>query len=279
MKKILVGMDFSQGALNALDYAIEVAKNTQSEITLVWIEPETHDKLMPGEKNEIRHEAKLDLQKIIAQKQEQDSGLKFSYKQKRGKIFLEMASAAESTNADLVIIGTHGIGGFEEFWVGSNAFKIISYCPCPVISVRTDFTRGGEIKKIILPIDDTRDTTSKVPMAAHLAGAFNAEIDILGVYESDLASIRRKTDQYVEKTKKYLAENNIKHQFHHCKSNKLSCSIVRYAENNQADLMVIMTDQNKATSDIIMGRRAQQIINRSPIPVLSVKPDKMEFKK
>lgn len=277
MKKILVGMDFSQGALNALDYAIEVAKNTQSEITLVWIEPETNDKLMPGEKNEIRYEAKLDLQKIIALKQEKDSSVKFRFKQKRGKIFLEMASLAESIDTDLVIIGTHGIGGFEEFWVGSNAFKIISYCPCPVISVRTDFHGGGKIKKIILPIDDTRDTTSKVPMAAKLALAFDAEIDILGIYESDLASIRKKTDHYVQKTEKYLSANNIKHQFHHCKSNNLSCSIVKYAENNEADLMVIMTDQNKATSDIIMGRRAQQIINRSPIPVLSVKPDKMEF--
>jgi len=40
---------------------------------------------------------------------------------------------------------------------------------------------------------------------------------------------------------------------------------------------VIMTDQDKATSDIIMGMNSQQIINRSSIPILSVKPDKMEF--
>lgn len=277
MKKILVGMDFSQGALNALDYAIEVAKNTQSEITLVWIEPKTNDRMLPGEKNEIRHEAKMDLQNIITEKQKANVGLKINFKQKKGRIYHEMASLAESVNADLVIIGTHGIGGFEEFWVGSNAFKIISYCPCPVISVRTDYQGGGKVRKIILPIDDTIDTTSKVPMAARLAKAFNAEIDILGVYDSDLSSIRKKTDQYVQKTERYLSENNIKHHFHHCKSNKLHCSIVNYAENNNADLMVIMTDQNKATSDIIMGRRAQQIINRSPIPVLSVKPDKMEF--
>lgn len=277
MKKILVGMDFSQGALNALSYAIEVAKNTQSEIIMVWIEPKSNDKMLPGEKNEVRHEAKVDLQKIIEEKTLENKDLQISYKQKRGRIFHEMSSTAVSSNADLVIIGTHGIGGFEEFWVGSNAFKIISYCPCPVISVRTDFMKGGEIKRIILPIDDTIDTTSKVPMAAKLALAFNAEIDILGIYDSDLASIRKKTDQYVQKTEQYLTENKVKHQFHHCKSNNLSCSIVNYAESNEADLMVIMTDQNKATSDIIMGRRAQQVINQSPIPVLSVKPDKMEF--
>jgi len=277
MKKILVGMDFSQGALNALEYSIEVAKNTQAEIILVWIEPNTNDKVLPGEKNEIRYDAKLELQKIIDEHKEKHEGLKIQFKQKRGRVFLEIASLAKSTMADLVIIGTHGIGGFEEFWVGSNAFKIISYCPCPVISVRTDFKKGGEIKKIILPIDDTKDTTLKVPMAVKLAKAFNAEIVVLGIYDKNLTSVRKKTDQYVSKTEKYLVENKINFSFQQCESNKLSCSVVKYAENYHADLMVIMTDQNKVTSDIIMGIRSQQIINRSPIPVLSVKPDKMEF--
>jgi nucleotide-binding universal stress UspA family protein len=278
MKKVLVGMDFSRGALNALDYSIDLSEKIESEILLLWVEPSGHENDQePGQKNEIRHDAKLELEHLICGKKKLHPDLNIKYKQRKGKIYKEFSSVAASGKFDLAIIGTHGIGGFEEFWVGSNAYKIISYCPCPVISIRTDYKKRGIINKIILPIDDYIDTTKKVPMAAMLALEYNAHIEILGIYETDLSSINRKIDQYVTETKNYLESKKIEYHFSRCKSNNSSHSIVNYAEKAEADLMVIMTDQNKATSDIIMGRRSQQIINNSSIPVLSVRPFKMEI--
>jgi len=277
MKKVLVGMDFSRGALNALDYSIDLSEKSESEILLLWVEPSGFEiDQEPGQKNEIRHDAKLELEKLISEKKEKHPNLKLKFKQRKGKIYKEFSNVAASGQFDLAVIGTHGIGGFEEFWVGSNAYKIISYCPCPVISIRTDYKNRGIINKILLPIDDYIDTTKKVPMAAKLATEYNASVIILGIYETDLSSINRKIDHNITETKNYLQSKNIEFQFSRCKSNNSSHSIVTYAEKEAADLMVIMTDQNKATSDIIMGRRSQQIINNSSIPVLSVRPFKME---
>lgn len=278
MKKVLVGMDFSHGAMNAFNYSIDLCEIHDSEIVLLWVEPPGYENLnIPGQKNEIRHEAKLELEKLIEAKKSIYPKLKINFKQRKGRIYKEFSIVAKQGNFDLAIIGTHGISGFEEFWVGSNAYKIISYCPCPVISVRTDYKRHGKIGKIILPIDNTIDTTKKVPMVVDLALSYNAKVEILGLYESDLVSLRRKTDHYITETKEYLSKRNVTFNFFQCKSNNSSQSIVQYAEKIDADLMVIMTDQNKATSDIIMGRMAQQIINQSSIPVLSVKPFKMEI--
>jgi len=278
MKKVLVGMDFSQGAMNALEYSIDLCDKEESEIVLLWVEPLGQENSnVPGQKNEIRHEAKLELDQLIAEKKQKDPNLKISFKQRKGRIYKEFSSFAENGHFDLAIIGTHGIGGFEEFWIGSNAYKIISYCPCPVISVRTDFKKYGRIEKILIPIDDSIDTTKKVPMAVDMAISYKAEIQILAIYESDLSSLRRKVDHYVSEAKAYMESKNINYHFHQCKSNNTSPSIVKYADEHQSDLIVIMTDQNKATTDILMGRRAQQIINRSSIPVLSVKPFKMEI--
>lgn len=279
MKKVLVGMDFSQGAMNALEYSIDLFESQESEIVLLWVEPSSveNNTYALGQKNEVRHDAKLELEKLIIELKEKNPRLNITYKQRKGRVYKEFSTVAQNGKFDLAIIGTHGIGGFEEFWVGSNAFKIISYCPCPVISIRTDFKKYGNIQKIILPIDDSLDTTKKVPMAVDLAAVFNAKIEILGIYESELSSLRRKTDHYISETKSYLESKRVMFDFQQCESNNLSHSIVTYAEKSNADLMVIMTDQNKATSDIIMGRRAQQIINQSSIPVLSVKPFKMEI--
>ena len=279
MKKVLVGMDFSQGAMNALNYSIDLCESYDSKIVLLWVEPSGFENTnILGQKNEVRHEAKLELEKLIEDHKKKHPKLKLSYKQRKGRIYKEFSAFAESGNFDLAIIGTHGISGFEDFWVGSNAYKIISYCPCPVISVRTDFKKHGKIDKIILPIDDTIDTTKKVPNAVELALNYNAQIEILGIYESDLPSLQRKTDSYVSEAKEYIGNKKVSYDFYKCKSNNSSLSIVNYAEKTDADLMVIMTDQNKATTNIIMGMRSQQIINQSSIPVLSVKPFKMEIK-
>jgi nucleotide-binding universal stress UspA family protein len=279
MRKILVGMDFSQGAMNALDYSINLAENQETEIVLLWVEPSSGEPVNAlGQKNEIRREAKLELEALIQDKNNLHPELKISYKLKKGKIYKEFSTLAANGNFDLALIGTHGISGFEEFWVGSNAYKIISYCPCPVISVRTDYSKKNKIKSIVLPIDDTLDTTKKVPMAVELAQHFQSKIYLLEIYQSDLVSLKRKADNYVTETKSYLEEKGVDYELIQCKSNNSSTAIVTYAEKLEADLMVIMTDQNKATSDIIMGRMAQQIINQSSIPVLSVKPFKMEIK-
>ncbi len=277
MKTIIVAMDFSQGAMNAMDYAIDLALNTNSEIMMLWVDSNNKEKAAFGEKNEIRHDAKLELEKIVQEKSEKHVGINISYKLRKGKVYQELASQVVAAKADLAIIGTHGISGFEEFWVGSNAFKIISYSPCPVISVRTDFTVGGSVKNIVLPIDDSFDTTKKVPMAAKLALAFGADIQLLAIYYSDLPSLKKITDVHIKETKRYLLGKGIEIKFKSCTSNNVPASIVKYAEDLQADLIVIMTDQDKATKDIIMGFNSQQIINRSSIPILSVKPGKMEF--
>jgi len=277
MKKIIVAMDFSRGAINAMDYAIDLALTANSEVLLLWVDTNFDEKTIVGEKNEIRHDAKLELKRIIEEKKEKHEGLQISFKLKKGKVYQELASQVLASNADLVVVGTHGISGFEEFWVGSNAFKIISYSPCPVISVRADFTKSGSINRILIPIDDTFDTTKKVPMATKIAVAFGAQAELLGIYYSELPSLKKITDGYIKESERYLLRHGLKTNFKACSSNNVSASIVKYAEDSQADLIVIMTDQDKANHDIIMGNNAQQIINRSSIPILSVKPGEMVF--
>jgi len=277
MNKIIVAVDFSQGALNALNYAIDIALRINVEIQMLWVDTDSDKEQTFSGKNEIRHDAKVELESIVSKKTEEHPDLKLTYKLRKGKVYKEFSIQAKSWEADLAIIGTHGISGFEEFWVGSNAFKIISYSPCPVISVRTDYTKGGKIEKIVLPIDDSYATTKKVPMAANLAKVFGADIQMLSIYYSDLSSMKKLTDKYAKETKRYVDGKNIKITNKTCLSNNLSKSIVSFTEDIGADLMVIMTDQDSANKDIIMGINSQHIINRSSIPILSVKPGEMKF--
>ncbi len=276
MKNIIVAMDFSKGAFRALDYAIKIANNTQSDILLVWVDSQ-NTKEISAElcKNEIRRDAKIELQRIVEQKSNQLKGGKFKIKLRKGKVYQELALQVKVSNSELIVVGTHGISGFEEFWIGSNAFKIISYAACPVISIRYDYNFEKPIKRIIVPIDNSIGSIKKVPMAAKLAKAFNAEIHLLSIYTTKLVSIKKKVDRAVMAAEKYLAKESVVFITEVMQSNNLPTTVVDYSHKVNADIIVIMTDQDKANLSILMGDFSQKIINLSSMPILSVKPENL----
>lgn len=276
MKNIIVAMDFSKGALRALDYAIKIANNTQSDILLVWVDSQSTKEISEDLcKNEIRRDAKIELRRIVAEKSDLLEGGKFKIKLRKGKVYQELALQAKVSDTELIVVGTHGISGFEEFWIGSNAFKIISYAACPVVSIRYDYDIEKPIKRIIVPIDNSIASIKKVPMAAKLAIAFDAEIHLLSIYTTNLVSLKKKVDRVVMESEKYLNKENVPFITKVMQSNNLPVTVVDYAEKVMGDMVVIMTDQEKANLSILMGDYSQKIINISSMPILSVKPENL----
>lgn len=269
-------MDFSKGALRALDYAIKIANNTQSNILLVWVDSQ-NTKEISAElcKNEIRRDAKIELQRIVEENSSLLKGGKFKIKQRKGKVYQELALQVKASNSELIVVGTHGISGFEQFWIGSNAFKIISYAACPVVSIRYDYNFEKPVKRIIVPIDNSIDSIKKIPMAAKLAKAFDAEIHLLSIYTTTLVSLKKKVDRAVMAAEKYLAKENVVFVTKVVQSNNLPITVVDYGKKVKGDMIVIMTDQEKANLSILMGDYSQKIINLSSIPILSVKPENL----
>lgn len=276
MKNIIVAMDFSKGAMHALDYAIKIANNTKSNILLVWVDSQnTMETNSLVGKNEVRHDAKIEMQRIIDEKADLLKGGKISIKLRKGKVYRELALQAKASESGLIVVGTHGISGFEEFWIGSNAYKIISYAGCPVVSVRYDYDIEKPIKTIVVPIDNSIDSTKKIPMAAKLAKAFGAEIHLLSVYTTNLESIKKKVTRATMEAEKYLTKENVTYLCQFIQSQNLPASVVNYANQVNGDVIVIMTDQEKASHSILVGDYSQKIINISALPILSVKPENL----
>lgn len=48
----------------------------------------------------------------------------------------QIARAARSKKADLIVIGTHGRTGLAKFFLGSVAARVLAAAPCPVLTVR-----------------------------------------------------------------------------------------------------------------------------------------------
>lgn len=270
MKQILVAIDFSKTSLNALQFGIMIANKSGANLQMVWVDNTTSEEVVYEDAGQERTERVEMLKDLESKYKKSLKKGKLDYKIRKGKVYIEVAQQAKAIGADLVISGTHGVSGFEEFWIGSNAYRIVTHAPCPVVTIRQGF-QVREIKKMVLPIDSTQETRQKLPVAAELAEFFKSEIHILSLYSTPLKSVQKRVDNYAEQVKEYLNEQKIKNVSELKESDNITRSTLDYSESVDADLIIIMTEQETTTANLFLGPYAQQMINHSTIPVLSVR--------
>jgi nucleotide-binding universal stress UspA family protein len=271
MKQIIVAIDFSRCSIHALEYAINFANTYKAGILLVWVDNISSDETaMPIELPDSRKVIANNLEALVEKYKDQLKHGEITFKIRRGKVHQEIANQAKYVDAELVIAGTHGVSGFEEFWIGSNAYRIVTYAPCPVITVRTNYEFKEKISKIVLPIDSSLETRQKVPYAAKVAKYFGSEIHIVSLYSTSIKAVRYKVDNYSKQVQKYLDEENIPYKVESVDAENITNATIEYAKAVDADMIAIMTEQETTTANLFLGAYAQQMVNHSPIPVLSI---------
>jgi nucleotide-binding universal stress UspA family protein len=273
MQPIVVAVDFSNTSIHALEYAIPLANRLKSDIVMVWVDKiVASEGIYPDTSNENRTEAKKRFEELIRQYQKEVSKeIKLEYKLRKGKIYHELDGLARTIGAMMIVTGAHGISGFEEFWIGSNAFKIVTYATCPVITVRHDFPAGKNIDRILVPVDSSIETLQKFPFIATLAKVFGSEVHIVATHYSQLKSIQRVAENLADQGARYLGKQKVKMVRDKIISNDITKMTIDYATNMNADLISIMTEQ-ETPANILLGPHAQQLINQAPVPILSIHP-------
>jgi nucleotide-binding universal stress UspA family protein len=82
--------------------------------------------------------------------------------------------------------------------------------------------------------------------------------------------IRNRTKSYAEDAKRYLKENNIACVLAEMEADNIVSRIVQYAKESDVDIISIMTEQGSTSGSMFLGPYAQQLINNSVVPVLSL---------
>src|ERR1035437_1081699 len=251
MKTIIVPLDFSDESLTGLNLALMLAKKTGANIQLVnVIGKNTGDnKELIEKENQL---AKMKFEEILQKCREKGNiNCALNYTIKEGKVFKEIADLADKFDDVLTVLSTHGASGFEELFIGGNAYKITS-----------------NIDQIVLPLDITFQTREKVPYTVELAKIFSSKIHLLTIRLSNLNSIEKKLHQYAEQVASYLETHKIPYTVEHLHGNNLTDLTLDYSQSVDADLISIMTEQEKSASNLLLGNFAHQMINKAFIPVL-----------
>lgn len=279
IRKILIPYDFSETAELSLEQAIFMAKLVQAEITLLHIVETVSftaaiSQAFSGFEKKIETATNEKLEQL-AREIHLKSGVDLKIRTEVGRIYKRICAVAKEIDADIILMGTHGSSGYQKFSVGTNTSRVVQEAHCPVLSIQTH-AKGIGFKKIVVPIDDSSESRQKVPFAIGVARFYGAHIHIVGLINFSGADLIRKFKIKIEQVEEYVVQHDLSFDTTYFEGNDLSAMTMKAAENANADLLVIMTEQEPSITGFLLGTYATKVVNNSKIPVLSVHPAEVD---
>jgi nucleotide-binding universal stress UspA family protein len=276
--KILVPIDFSEQSLIALSQSYNLAKEIRAEVILLYVIEEVNPmvKMFIKGLDEIRDAVESNL-KNLAEEKSKETGLEISSIVAEGKIYSKIIEVATLIKATFIVMGTKGAENSK--FIGSNALKVVKTAPCPVISIKGKKHKKG-CDRILLPLDLTKETSDKVNKAIAVAKVFKAEIYAVSILLTGREEVVNKLKDQLILVKQYIERKQVKCTAELVKilktEDKLSNAVIEYGQKIEADLIMIMTQQETDIKAFFIGSNAREVINNSDIPVLSIQPNEKE---
>ncbi len=136
VQQILVPIDFSSDSEQALDYAIGLAQQFQSSLTLMHVIyiPVTTEVNLAAYFADMEAGVKEGIETY--RKRAEEAGLAVDVVIVRGTPFHEIVQTAKTKQIDLIVMGTHGRTGVTHLLIGSVAERVVRLAPCPVLVTR-----------------------------------------------------------------------------------------------------------------------------------------------
>ena len=279
IKRILIPYDFSETAALSLEHAVFMAKLLKADIYLLHILESVSftsafgaafgnvDKKLESESNTKLEE--------IGKQIHMNNGITVKSITEVGRIYRKIVDVAKRERVDIIIMGTHGVSGYKKFNVGTNTSKVVEEAGCPVISVQTHSKKIG-FKKIVLPIDNTPQSRQKVSYALAVARSYGSHICIAGLINFGNEDNKRMFKLKVDQVEEWLLQHGVSVEKKFVEGDNLAKMTMQAAEEWDADLIVIMTEQEPSITGFCLGTYATQVVNHSKIPVMAVHPSESD---
>jgi len=279
IRKILIPTDFSETAEMAVQHAVHLAKLIHAEIMLLHVVSTYAFRVnLPEVEVDETQNARISgavgvrLAKQVDQIK-QEAGVVVNYLISSGRIREEVCRIAEEVDADLIILGTHGVSGLKEFFMGSNAFRIVSEAHCPVLSIQSQASVHG-YKNIVVPIDNSFHSREKLGISLKIAQIYGAKLLVCGLRSHDHndQDLNAKFRMKLKQVEDFIKEREVEFEIEMVFCSNIAKATMDFAASRNADLIVIMNEQEINDTGFFLGPYAQQVVNHSKIPVLSIRP-------
>lgn len=277
MKRVLIPIDFSENSMLALKHGIAIANKLQANLRIIHVKTGAHyAPEFARQEVEVRLNDRIDAWlDWIFQKYGPSYTVPrgiFDYKIREGSVVQQIANQALYDDTTMIVVGSHGVSGFSDRWIGSNAYRLAVNAPCPVLVLRPDMTFDPSFSHIVIPVNLKKSSRKKLPVVAGVAKLFHAKVNLVGLRQSHIKFIfiqllvamgqvqnylSRKAGVQVESTTTLTGGN-------------LPQKLIQYSMDVKADMIAMEVVVNANPLTDFFRPFLNDLINQAKCPILTI---------
>lgn len=271
---MLVPVDYSDKSVFGLKYAVKLNKVLNGRITFLnvikGVDPIWSEFFTDVEREVLLKKLQDHLRNFVLKNADINES-QFDCIIAKGKLCDTIMQTAEQQKVSAIIMGTSRADNIKKMIIGTNALRIVSEAKCPVITIKSEPSEA-EIKRLILPLDISKETREKVVDTVDIAKKFDAEILVVSAYTFDDELIYTKLRQQQAQVVKYITDHGVKCSGHLFRTDSQEDGVLDFIDENKGDMVIITTHQQLEIVTSFVGSFAKSIISKSKVPVMSVVP-------
>ncbi|MBL7850605.1 MAG: universal stress protein [Cyclobacteriaceae bacterium] len=263
-RNLLVPCDFSPESREAYQFALQLASRTGGSVHVLKAVdlPVMYESALgaapyyfdPTLIRELKDNARVQFDKLVAQ---YPSAVKVEFTVKEGPVTPTIRQFIADHGIDLVVMGTRGASGLEEYLIGSNTEKVVRFSPVPVFAVRKSVPLES-IRNIVFPttLESQPELMREVKALQEFFGArlhlvlVNTPYNLLRT-DDELARMKSFAEQhqlsnYTLNTRDDFREPN---------------AIINFANEMKADLIAMGTHGRRGLAHFFTGSITESVVN------------------
>ena len=268
-KNIIVGVDFSNSSKNAMRHAVSIALKTGADLHLIWVKTPGVTKNAEDGDDEYIHKLQKNLEEWKDLCKMESPNTEVNTVILEGKVHVELNKYASNFPNPIIVMGTHGTSGFEEGYIGNNAYRRIKDAKVPVLIMRENIEIKRDLHNIYAPIDLSFETLQKMRYATYLAKRFAAKVTIAGVYYPNNADTRHIINVQMRHASDMCEDANVRHEMVPLTVQRdYVQTLLNHAHEMDANLIVIMREESE--TDFTSSSNMTEILSTSKMPLFIV---------
>ncbi|TRX37751.1 universal stress protein [Flavobacterium restrictum] len=273
MKRILVPTDFSAYAEDALKVAAQIAKNNNAEIALL------HMLELPGQMSDATTggasipEVMLFMRKAHETFEKIKSspyldGIVIREVVQFEKAFSGILNYTKKNEVDLIVMGSHGVAGMEEIFIGSNTEKVVRLSTIPVLVIKKD--HGDFITSdFVFASDFSKESKKPFRKMIEFAALFNARINLVMICTPNSF---KTTSVATKIMNDFIAEFDISnYTLQTYNDSNIEKGIINFTNSINADLIGICSHGRTGLAHFFNGSITEDLVNHTVKPVITFK--------
>lgn len=275
VKDILVPTDFSVFGDMAVDAAVMIAKKTGARVHVFHVtDPPSVLKALffspqrqTDEENRILKEAEDKLNEISSRLAEE--GCSHEVEQVSGSLLKKIEEKIDESSIDLMIIGSHGASGKEEYFIGSNAQKMVRTMHVPILVIKKPL-KSAEFKTALFATSLLDSERRCFLRFKEMIAPFGLEkihlvaIDLDGYFHQPTRVMTTALKNFKKLVTPYEGET------HFFRDYSVEAGVRHISMEIKPDIIGISNHERRPIKRLLQGSNVEMLTNHVELPLLCI---------